>query len=516
MAESKPARLTSNQRKQVALKDGHGKIRVLAVGVNAYPNKSGFHALKKCVNDAFQVVSTFREVHQLNADPNHIVLMTSDTPVLLPHRGLILDQLHELANGAEEDDRLLFYFSGHGHRIDGVDDHFLVPQDVFSEAKPDALVSMKEVLEILEGSSAKQKIIVLDACLSGPLLLGKKLHAASFSDKFFAEYLASTKGVAVLSSSAADEVSYEKSPNPKLSLFTFHFIQALRGDPNALDEQVLTVPKLFDYVSTLVKRDCKSFRLQQTPSLKTSATGTFVLADFRQVLVAPSSVDLKAHPFNALVFRESYGERTKAILTEWKDRSKTPDQLEFAANSRDAMEAYLADTFGEWRPLFRKSFGFTVSEIETDGASFVFPGGSLSYRYQAESKDSGRIHRELILDIDWFGNGSRLMSLLSILEFEPHTFELSLGSNLKPMDQIAGLEANGWNIEKEGRHEVVASKDGVTMTVTADALNFDGFDIKQLLAGASTPNDDQMLLAETITLVAPAKRITSPTITKRI
>jgi len=516
MAENKPAKLSPEERKQVALKEGHGDIRVLAVGVNAYPNKSGFHSLKKCVNDAFQIISTFREVHQLNADPNHTVLMTSDTTALLPHRGLIFDQLHELADGAAEDDRLLFYFSGHGHRIDGVDDHFLVPQDVFSEAKPDALVSMKEVLAILDGSSAKQKIIVLDACLSGPLLLGKKLHAASFSDKFFAEYLASTKGVAVLSSSAADEASYEKSPNPKLSLFTYHFIQALRGDPNALDEQVLTVPKLFDYVSTLVKRDCKSYRLQQTPSLKTSATGTFVLADFRRALVAPSSVDLKAYPFNALVFRESYGERTKAILTEWSDRSKTPDQLEYAVNNLGGLKKYLEEPFAKWRPLFRKRFGFTVSEIETDGTSFTFPGGSLSHSYEAENKDGGRIHRELSLDIDWFDDGPRLSLLLSILDFEPHSFELSLGSSLKPMDQIAGLEANGWNIEKEANDQVVASKDGITMTVTQDALSFDGFDIKQLLAGASAKNDDQLLLAETISIVAPAKRIIAAPTRKRI
>lgn len=501
---------------KLVLKESHGNIRVLAVGVNAYPNKSGFHALKNCVNDAFQVATAFHEVHQLNADPEHIVLMTSETKALLPHRGLIMDQLHELAGGAEKDDRLLFYFSGHGHRIAGVDDHFLVPQDVFSEAKPDALVSMREVLEILEGSPAKQKIIVLDACLSGPILLGKKLHAADFSDKFFAKYLASTKGVAVLSSSAADEASYEKSPNPKVSLFTFYFIRALRGDPKALDDKLLTIPTLFDYVSTLVKRDCKSYRLQQTPSLKTSATGTFVLADFRRPLVVASSVDLKAHPFNALVFRDSFGERTKAILTEWSNRSKTSDQLEYAVNNQGGLEKYLEEPFGKWRPIFRKHFGFTVSEIETGGSSFKFPGGWLSYNYKATSKDGGLIHRELNLDIDWFDNGPRLKDLLSILHFEPELLELGLRNSLKPMEQISGLEANGWDINKETNDEVVASKDGVTMTITEYALSFDGFDIKQLLAGANAKNDDQLLLAETISIVAPAKRITGAPTSKRI
>ncbi|HEX5218869.1 MAG TPA: hypothetical protein VFZ59_04830 [Verrucomicrobiae bacterium] len=93
--------------------------------------------------------------------------------------------------------------------------------------------------------------------------------------------MASTKGTTILSSSAADEESYEKSPDPKLSLFTFHLIQALRGAPEALDEQLLTVPKLYDYVSTRVRRDSKSYRRKQTPSFSTSATGIFVLGDFR-------------------------------------------------------------------------------------------------------------------------------------------------------------------------------------------------------------------------------------------
>jgi hypothetical protein len=494
-----------NTEAQTVFAGGLGPIRVLAVGVNAYPDRSDFNPLKKCVNNAVQVASTFREVHQLKADPNHIVLMTSETTALPPHRGLIIDQLHKLADSAAEDDRFLFYFSGHGHRIDGLDDHLLVPQDVFSETRPDALISMKEVLGILHRSPAREKIVVLDVCLGGPVFPGHKLHGASGSDKFFGEYLESTNDVVVLSSSAADEASHEKSPHPKLSLFTFHFIQALRGDPCALDGQMLTVPKLYDYVRTLVHRDCESHHLHQAPTFKTSDAGTFVLADFTRPLVAPSAVDWTAHPFNALVFRESFNERTKTILTDWKDRSKTPDQLEYAINNLGGLETYLEDTFGKWRPLFRKRLGFTVSEIDAYGTSFQFPGGALNYRYEAFSRDAGSVHRKLTLDIDWFGDGPRLLSLLSILDFTPHTFELSLGNGLQPMDQIAGLEANGWELEKETNAEVLASKNGITMTVTTTALRFDGFDIKQLLVGADAPNEDQALFAETLTIVAPAK-----------
>jgi hypothetical protein len=509
MPDSKPVKLATAARKELAVREGHGKIRVLAVGVSDYPKKSGFKSLKQCTNDALQVFTAFREVQQLNGHDAHAVLMTSETKERLPSRGSVMDYIHDLASEAQSDDRLLFYFSGHGHRIDGIDDHFLVPQDAYSESEPDAHLSMKKILEVLNASEAKQKIIVLDACLSGPTLLGKKLVAASYSEKFFAKYLAATKGIAVLSSSAADESSYTQSENPKLSLFTFYFVKALRGEPDALDEQVLTLPRLFDYVSTNVQRKCRDYRIQQTPSLETTVNGTLVLADFRRPLVVPSSVDLTAHPLNALLFHETRGEQTKCILTEWSNRSKTKEQLQWAANTTDVMAEYLKDDFGKWRPLLRKRFGFSPTDIETDGGTMGFPGGSLSYRYEAESKDHGSIHRVLMLDIDWFGDGARLASLLALFSFDPDAFELQLSIRLKPMDQIAGLEANGWDVRQESDDEVVAVKDGKTMTVTAGSLAFDGFDIEQLLAGGGDLTDDQKFLAETITAIAPRKRLTS-------
>jgi Caspase domain len=132
MPDSTPAKPDAEKRKQLMVLDGLGKIRVFSVGVSDYGNKSGFSSLKQCTNDAFIVITAFRDVKQLNAHEDHQVPMTSETKDPLPSRGTIIHQLRELAVSCEPDDRLLFFFSGHGHRIDGIDDHFLVPQDVFS------------------------------------------------------------------------------------------------------------------------------------------------------------------------------------------------------------------------------------------------------------------------------------------------------------------------------------------------------------------------------------------------
>ena len=501
MLKSTSRRLTTREKRALANKEGHGQIRVLCVGVSDYPEKSGFKPLRQCANDAFQVQSAFIEVRQLNAHEEHIVLLSSGSRGSLPSRGSILDQLHELASSAEEADRILFYFSGHGHRINGIEDHFLVPQDAYSAEKSDALVSMKEVMGVLKGSVAKQKIIILDACLSGPTLLGKKLLAASYSDKFFAEYLAATKGMAVLSSSAADEASYTKSDNPKLSLFTSYLVNALRGEPEALDGQLLTLPKLFDYVSTKVNRKCRDYRLQQTPSLESTVSGTLVLADFRKPIVAAAAAGLKEHAVEGLVFRHRYGERTKAILTEWSNPSKTKEQLEYAANTPQAMEAYLSSNFGEWRPALRKQFKFATSDIEAVGSTMTFPGGSLEYSYKADTKQSGQIYRKLSVDVDWFGDGPRLAALLELFDFSPKGIELKLGATLMPLEQIAGLEANEWEVQSESEDKVVARKDGVEITIRPRSLRFEGVEIEQLLS--ARPTEERKKLMQTLVMITP-------------
>jgi len=104
-----------------------------------------------------------------------------------------------------------------------------VLQDAYSDIDPNALIDFDMILEMLDQSEAKQRIIVIDACMSGPDITGKKLLPAKCSPKFLAEYMRNTKGVAVISSSTADQSSTTQSPNPKVSLFTHYFIRALRG-----------------------------------------------------------------------------------------------------------------------------------------------------------------------------------------------------------------------------------------------------------------------------------------------
>ena len=493
--------LTSKERKQELLANALGKVGVLCVGVTEYLPTAGFPKLKKCSNDALQVQLAFRETPQLYADPAFIRHLTSEMTTTPPSKGLIIHHLKELAAGAKADDRILFYFSGHGHRIPGNDDFFLVPQDAYDDSDPAALLSLKLVTDILLSSEAKQKIVILDACLSGPTLLGKKLRAA-VSDKFLAEYMQKTKGVAFLSSSEPDQASYEKSNHPKLSLFTSILIPALRGEAGALDGQFLTLASLFAFVSVGVQRAAKSLHIQQAPTLQDTSSGVMILGDFRAFLIPSGSVDFKKHPILSLVLKDTQQEYTSNILTSWRNRSLTVEQLEYAANS--ALPEYLEADFGRFRSSLRKKLGFSVSEIDSDDKRLVFPGGRLSYSFEGETKDSGVLHRELSLDADWFDKPDRLKALIEIFGMDPDEFVWELGVTLEPLKQVSSLEAKEWETTSETKELVTFKKYGVTMQVEPRLITFEGIDVLEMLEGETDDDTVTNLVGDTLQLL-PSK-----------
>lgn len=499
--------VTQTRIDKLTVPEANGPISVLAVGVDTYLPKSGFRSLNRCSHDSYQIIATFREVSQLHANKEKLTLVNSETKDLLPTRGHIIDQIQTLAEEAGKSDRILFYYSGHGHRIEGIEDHFLVPQDAFSSDDEGALISMNHVMRILASSEARQKIVILDACLSGPTIGGPKFHPAKYSAKSLMQYVKNTIGVATISSSAHDQASHEDSPNPKLSQFTYFLLKGLRGDPSALDEQMLTVASLYAYLSEEVARDCRARRLKQTPTIDEKATGSMLLGDFRQV-IAPKAALLEVDkmsemPIAFLLLRDHYGESTKCILKEWKNRSWAIENLEYAANTTAAMSAYTKDDFSKWRPILRKEFGFNRSDIGCDGGMLSFPGGTLSFEYKAESKDRGIINKTLQLDIDWFRNSELLLKLMKLFDFDPDGFEFLLSIEFEPLEQINSLEANQWEVTEESDGEVVALKNGLEITINESRISFRGISLMGILEAWAEPSEDSIKLSEALSLLAP-------------
>lgn len=488
-----------NQKKQTkALDNAHGKIRVLSFGIDNYPPNAGFPKLRKCSENAAQVSIVFSETPQLNADSSQVRLRTSATIETPPTRGEMINQLKALAAQTTEDDRLLFYFSGHAHRLADAEDIYLVPQDVYDENDSGAMVSFNQVRDILGASPAKTIIVLLDTCLSGSKLLGKEPNTSA-SDKFLTGYMQHKTGLTVIASCEPDEASFEKSPHPKLSLFTSVLIPALRGKAEALNERFLTLSSLYDYVSVEVQRVAKSMQLQPRPIYRNETCGTLVLGDFRAPFTPSEQVELSEHPVSALIIKDTKAAYTSDILTEWKNKSTPLDQLEYAANS--ALDEYLEDGFSKYRSQLRKKLGFSSSETDNSDASFRFPGGQLTYSFKSSTRKRGHLLRELSLDADWFDDSQRTLTLLDIFDYQSDEFIWELRTEVSPLEKIPAFESKGWETESESKRRVVFKLNRVTMIVEQKKIIFNGIDITEILEIQDEADSDISRIKDTFQML---------------
>ncbi|HPG00223.1 MAG TPA: caspase family protein [Kiritimatiellia bacterium] len=469
--------LTQKQRTTLMLQEAQGKMAVLCVGIGKYDKSSGFDPLETCVNDAQTISEVFRDVWQLNADRKRISLLTSQHG--FPSMGEIVKAVKRLAESAEDSERVLFYFSGHGHRLD--DTLYLVPQDAVSDNDPDVLIKFSKIMDILRTSRAKQKIVILDACLCGSTSSVKKLGAAKFSTKELAKYMEGTAGVAILSSSTSDEPSLTKSPNPELSLFTYYLVKALNGERKALDETLLlTLPSLYDYISVEVQRTARSYQAGQTPTVDMRTSGIPVLGNFGQSIVSPEAFSFDGRPFKTLKLSEKETMRVDEVLTNIKNWTYSQDYLERKVN--ESLGDHLREDLGKKSAALREAVGFATSEIGVEDGEITFPGGTYSVWYVAEDKKRGHLKHSLSLSASWLSRTERIPDVLDALGMRPEKITFGLSVSLNPVSMIAGLEARGWKITSQLSDKVEASADGFVLIARTGSLSFYGLKIEELFA----------------------------------
>ena len=174
--------------------------KALVVGINKYPTSP----LKGCVNDA-EAVS---RILQRNGDnsPNFHIRTELDVETKGKLKGMIIDCF------SRNDDVALFYFSGHGF-IDSIGGYLVTPD----YCQHDWGVSMHEILEIINDSQCKNKIIILDCCHSGFI-------GSISTGKQGITYI--KEGVTILSASRSNESAVEINGH---GVFTSLLIAALNG-----------------------------------------------------------------------------------------------------------------------------------------------------------------------------------------------------------------------------------------------------------------------------------------------
>lgn len=178
--------------------------KALLIGINAYPAGNELHG---CIED----INSLDKAIARNGDGslNFQVKKMPD----VQSSGEVMDRICELFNG--NSDTALLYFSGHGF-VNETGAEIVMPDNVRDVRQYYRGLQMKDIMEVVNKSQVRNKIIIFDCCHAGNL--GKYSISDTGSEL--------TTGVSMLLACREDEYAGEMGGH---GLFTELLCDALQG-----------------------------------------------------------------------------------------------------------------------------------------------------------------------------------------------------------------------------------------------------------------------------------------------
>ncbi|MBE9180203.1 caspase family protein [Oculatella sp. LEGE 06141] len=228
---------------------GQSKLWVLLVGVDRYQDERFSdlaYSSKDCEGVAAALASASKRI------PKKQLIVHHDASHKPPTLRSVQSSLRKIISSAQADDTVLFYFSGHGAIDPATQKAMLCFRDTRRTDLANTALSMQDLLQSLEKSATRQKLLWLDACHSGNLSIqGAKQYADVESEATgFIDFLHNSvnysQGFYALLSCDAEQRSWE-FPELGHGVFSYYLIQGLRG--NAADSQgLIEADSLYRYV----------------------------------------------------------------------------------------------------------------------------------------------------------------------------------------------------------------------------------------------------------------------------
>ncbi len=214
------------------------KIYAVIVGVGRY---SAMPSLKFTDDDAYRFYSFLKSPEGGALSDDQIAVLVDEDAT----REKVLRTMRQYFLKADDNDVVLFYFSGHG--LEGC---FLpVDFDGFNNK-----LRHEEIKQVLMQSKAKHKLCIADACHSGTLNYGlaAKGPAPVSLDRYYQAFEEANGGVALLMSSKAEELSLEDH-GLRQGVFTYYLLRGLKGSANVNGDNIITIRELYSYVYAKVR-----------------------------------------------------------------------------------------------------------------------------------------------------------------------------------------------------------------------------------------------------------------------
>lgn len=198
---------------------------LVMVGVKAqetYVLVTGVSSYRDSRNDVTLTTKNAKSFAQkMQTQTDNVSILTSK----FANHDNVLEKLKVICNKAKEDDRIVFFFAGHG-TVDNMQNGCICAYD-----EP---INYSELMNCFKSSKAKEKIMIVEACHSGSSL-------SSYIDP----------SVICFSSSRMDEYSYYHNL-VGAGFFSSAILTGLQGKADANKDMKITVMELFQYAYSYV------------------------------------------------------------------------------------------------------------------------------------------------------------------------------------------------------------------------------------------------------------------------
>lgn len=199
---------------------------VLVTGVSNYGDSNNLAQTTKDAKAFQKVVLT---------QTKDVTLLTSS----YANKNNIMEKLRGICNQTKKEDRIVFFYSGHG-----------TPGGLYVHGGN--VLWYEELVSILESSQAKEKICFIDACHAGSIS-EKSADDTKSKDDSWIKAVKDSDDMIIYVACRSDEYSYENAW-VGAGYFTQGLIKGLRGKSDTDHNKEVTVIELFKYIHRDVTR----------------------------------------------------------------------------------------------------------------------------------------------------------------------------------------------------------------------------------------------------------------------
>ena len=351
----------------VTTADIYDNSYALIIGIDKYENVQN---LNYAVKDAESIQDIL--INTFDFPDGNVTLLKNEDAT----KQSIIEAFSDITTKAEDNDRVLIYFAGHGETMDlpdGGEMGYLLPVDGNNENLYVSSIGMDELKKISLMSKAKHLLYLIDACYGGIATIGSRGLDSKTTPNYI-EKITKNKSRQIITAGGRGEQVIEKSEWGH-SAFTLNLNRGLKeGNADMNSDGYITANELGLFLSQKVTIDSEN---QQTPQYgrMTSQEGEFVFVYSENTAViqdksTDAKLDLLLSEIDTLKSQESSDDGTifdRARFSNWRKRyaynESAPEVYGiglsfYVENNKLTNHISIMSSFtGTWRGSFVYSYG---------------------------------------------------------------------------------------------------------------------------------------------------------------